>query len=56
MCVCVCVCFTTVVPYKQRWADSNKKIKLENERLELRRLRADLLMCHKILHYFVYTP
>jgi len=28
-------------------------IKLGNDRLELRRLRADLLMCYKILHHSV---
>jgi len=31
-------------------------LKYLNERLELRRLRADLLMCYKILHHFVDIP
>jgi len=32
---------------------NERLIKLGNDRLELRRLRADLLMCYKILHHSV---
>jgi len=33
-----------------------RSFKLDNERVELRRLRADLLMCYKKLHHFVDIP
>jgi len=37
----------------QPYTYDERLIKLGNDRLELRRLRADVLMCYKILHHSV---
>jgi len=45
--------FTKRIKSLSNLAYDERLIKLGNDRLELRRLRADLLMCYKILHHSV---
>jgi len=45
--------FTKRIKYVSNLTYDERLIKLGNDRLELRRLRADLLMCYKILHHSV---
>jgi len=45
--------FTKQIKSLSNLTYGERLIKLGNDRLELRRLRADLLMCYKILHHSV---
>jgi len=45
--------FTKRIKYVSNLTYDERLIKLGNDRLELRRLRADLLMCYKILNHSV---
>ena len=46
-------CFTKHIKALSNLSYDEHLFELDNERLELRRLRADLQMCYKIFHNFV---
>lgn len=48
--------FTKRIRSISKLSYDDRLLKLGNERLELRRIRADLLMCYKIIHKFVDIP